>query len=79
MGDTYVRCVVVETETEVPGLALIQLHDDQPPIHYVPLVDLVSVSLHSVRENTGARLYILDPDPGEGSTFWTPIRGRRDG
>ena len=39
---TFVRCIVVETETEVPGLALIQLHDDQPPVHYVPLADLVA-------------------------------------
>ena len=41
---TYVRCIVVERETEVPGLALIQLHDDLPPVHYVPLEDLVVLS-----------------------------------
>ncbi len=41
---TYVRCIVVETETEVPGLALIQLHDDLPPVHYVPLDDLIELT-----------------------------------
>ena len=44
MAETYVRCIVVETETEVPGLALIQIHDDQPPVHYVPLDDLIELS-----------------------------------
>ncbi|KKL03833.1 hypothetical protein LCGC14_2622180 [marine sediment metagenome] len=47
MADTrrvYVRCILVETETEIPGLALIQLHDDQPPIHYVPLVDVIELT-----------------------------------
>ena len=41
---TYVRCIVVETKTEVPGLALIQLHDDLPPVHYVPLDDLIELT-----------------------------------
>ena len=44
MAETYVRCIVVETETEIPGLALIQLHDDQPPVHYVPLDDLIELT-----------------------------------
>ena len=50
MPDTYVRCIVVETETEVPGLALIQLHDDLPPIHYVPITDVIVLSEQIIKK-----------------------------
>ena len=48
MSETYVRCIVVSTETEVPDMALIQIHDDLPPVHYVPLDDLIELTERTV-------------------------------
>jgi hypothetical protein len=38
---------------DMPGLALIQLHDDQPPTHYVPLADLVDLTEERVGPISG--------------------------